>query len=1035
MGCDVSTFRFKLWLAAALLGWAAFLSPFPAMDPARGETHRSPAGLTPAEEAWLRRHGEIRVGVGVAFPPVQYIDDTGRFQGIAADYLALLEERTGLNLRVVKGITWPEVLGRARRREIDVLACAAVTPDRETYMAFTRPYLVIPYVIVTRKDAPYVGTLGDLAGGRVAAVRGLVTQELLQRDHPRIRLYLVDATREALRSVSLGRADAYVGSLLVASHLIQMESLGNLKVAAPAGYNDTALCMGVRNDWPELLSILEKSLALVSPQEHQEIRRRWIRVRYEHGIDTDYLRTVAVRFVLIFAGMALAVYFWHRQIRIREERFRGLTENGMDLTQAFRPEGTILYQSPSHLPMLGYGEGTLVGTSVFALIHPDDRDAFRGILRRLEREGGAERFVHRIRRKDGVHRYFESNCINLLDNRSLGAMVLNARDITDRRLAEENLRASEATLRAVFDGVNVAIFLHDADGTVLDVNERMLSMYGVTREEARRMSIADDFSAPENPVHQLPDIWAAVLAGEPRNFEWRARRPRDGGLFPVEVFLRKVYVRDAFVILASIHDTTEREEAERQMRAAKEAAESANRAKNEFLANMSHELRTPLNGILGYTQILKREGGMTERQAGAVEIIHRCGEHLLTMINDILDLSKIEARRIELKPVDFNLVGFLENLAAVHVNQARSRGVRFSHRFSGDLPLVVTGDETRLRQVLLNLLGNALKFAGAGEVLLEAGRAGNRVRFDITDTGAGIPPEELESIFLPFHQGSAEELKVEGTGLGLAISRRLVELMGGRLRVESRVGEGSRFWFAVPLKEVVGFRAPAEGRSDAFRGRVDGAGKTVLVVDDVWANRRVLVDMVNPMGFRIVEAADGREAVEKARRTRPDLVLMDLVLPRMGGIEATRRIREIPDLENVPVIAVSASISGEIRSECEAAGCSAFLAKPLEAEALTEVLEAHLGPARPGGAVPPSPASGGGPPPPPDRRVLESLATLARAGDVMAVRKIAEQILAAGGESAEFGGRLLPLAKGLHVKKIRAFLARYLTENMKDGGH
>ncbi len=984
--------------------------------------------LTTEEKAWINDHPSVRVGVGVAFPPIQYIDTDGQFKGMASDYLHLLNKRLGIRMEVMHGLTWPQVVDRAERREIDVFACANPTAERQAYMAFTEPYITYPYVIITQRDAPFVGGIHDLYGGTVAAVTGLITHERFQRDHPDIGLHLVNNTLDAMKAVSTGLADAYVGSLAVAAYLIQKNGLNNLKVAAPAGYPDISLSVGVRRDWPILLDIIEKGLASISTEEHQAIRQKWISVRYDHGLDTTFIRRVVLPSALVGGTFLILLFVWNRQIRRREERFRGLTENGTDITLAVRGDGTIVYQSPSHGPILGYARNALMGTRVEDLIHPEDQTEWAAAHQTLldgERITGA---IFRLRTEGGDYRHVELNAVNLLDNRALSAIVVNARDITDRMAAEAELRESEASLRAVFDGVNVAISIHDLDGHIIDVNERLITLYGIDRDETKGLDFPEHFTGPSSPVDRLPDLWSAVVDGETRFFEWEARRPGDGTCFPVDVFLRRIQLRDRFVILASVHDITERKAAENALKSAKDAAESANRAKSEFLANMSHELRTPLNGILGYAQVLGRDTDLSQRQREAIEMIRRSGNHLLRMINDVLDLSKIEARRMELDPRPFHLPRFLQGIAEIQGQAARDKGLGFKMPLPEGLPTVVLGDETRLRQVLLNLIGNSVKFTRRGHVGITVSTDDcNGIRFAVEDTGAGIAPDRRESIFEPFVQLPGDVRKVEGTGLGLAISRRLVRMMGGELRLDSEPGRGSTFWFEIDLPAVdadvaIGGEADARPPIVGYRGK----RKRILIADDVGINRTLLADILVPLGFEVREAEHGEAAETLAARFLPDLVLMDLYMPRRDGFEATRRIRSIPALAETKVIAVTASVSEAVRQQCHDAGCVDYITKPVDLEPLLDRMAIHLGlewiregePPKPGTEAPPESMV----PPPADS--IRELADLARAGDVVAIRDHAIAIREMGDRYAPFADELHRLANGLRVKRIRALIAR-----------
>lgn len=607
-----------------------------------------------------------------------------------------------------------------------------------------------------------------------------------------------------------------------------------------------------------------------------------------------------------------------------------------------------------------------------------------------------------------------------------------------RRQAEAALALAEKRYRGIFENAVEGLYVSTPDGRFHSANPALARIFGYA-------TVADLLAAVNDIGRQIyvrperrTEFFARVHQSDQVNdFESEVFR-RDGSTIwvseSVRVFRNAAGEIDHFEGVAL--DITARREAARALEQAKEAADAASRAKSYFLASVSHELRTPLNGILGYTQILRRDASLGEKQREGVRTIHESADHLLALINDVLDLSKIEAGRIELHPADFELPEFALGVERVFTPRAREKSILFETAVADDLPRWVRGDEQRVRQIVFNLVSNAVKFTKAGGVVFSVQRvegAGGTaapiplatIRFSVSDTGPGIAEGDLGKLFQPFTQvGNKASAAATGTGLGLAISRSLVERMGGRLHVESKVGWGSRFWFDITLP-VVSAAQPSPALTRRIVGYA-GPRRRVLVVDDIAANRAVMVDMLAPLGFEIAEAADGEAALAEAERFKPELILMDLRLPgAIDGLEATRRLRGTGRAVGLRIVAVSASAYDLDRDECLVAGCDAFLAKPFREEDLWAIMGRLLGLAwvQAEAEETRAPFALAVQPPPPAEAT--AIYDLAAKGDVVAIRARAQALLAADPKYAPFAQNVLDLAGRFKMKAIRQFVARY----------
>ena len=643
-----------------------------------------------------------------------------------------------------------------------------------------------------------------------------------------------------------------------------------------------------------------------------------------------------------------------------EGQFRSMVEDGSDIIVVIDTKGGISYVSPSVTRVLGYQAADLFGVSVFQWVHPEDflavRESFERTISGLNRNEAIE---FRIRHQDGFWRVFESMSRPVADGDGVSGVVVNCRDITERKRSDEALRESERQYHLLFNRIADPIFIFDGEThRFLDCNEAVHRVYGYSMDELRLMT-PFDLHAPEDFDRLDRNIGIHVA--------------KNGRRIDVEILSDEIDYQGRSAWVSIVRDVTLRRRVASELQKAKETAESASRAKSEFLANMSHEIRTPMNGIMGMTA-LALDTELTEEQREYLTLVRLSSDSLLKVINDILDFSKIEAGKLELDVVDFDLEDALGYAMKTLSVRAREKGLALSYNVAPMVPGRVIGDPGRLRQVLVNLIGNAIKFTECGSVVvqvdMEARIAGDVcLHFAVSDTGIGIAADVQQRIFEAFAQADGSTTrKYGGTGLGLTISTQLVEMMGGRIWVESPAkfeirnskfeiadpqsairnsqsaipGSGSTFHFTAAFslsgEEVKG--SPELELIEAVNVPADGKSLCILVAEDNAVNQKLSKHMLEKSGHSVVLTGTGRETLAALEFSDFDVILMDVQMPEMNGFEVTAAIREreLSTGAHIPIIALTAHAMTGDRERCIAAGMDAYVSKPIRARELFEAL-------------------------------------------------------------------------------------------------
>ena len=908
--------------------------------------------LTAEEQEWLKQHPNITFSGDPDWMPQESFTKDGKYIGIAADYLKIIENKLNIKFNIIPSSSWDQTIQMAKNRTVDIISETANIEGKK-YLNFTKEYIRFPVVVVLDSDKPPIRDLNELEQNKkVCIVSGYGYVPKLKQKYPKLNYVESVTVKEGLMLVALGQADAFVGSISTVGYLIPKLGIKNLKIAGETPLS-IDLAYGVRKDWPILVSILNKAINSISQEEINGITGKWITTKFIKQVDYSVIWKILLIALIILIVVIIWAYFLKREIKNRkkaEEHFSSLVANIPGVVSRFNIDNnwSMIFISKEIEALCGYPYSDFTqGLRKFvSIIHPEDRERTHNNILQAVKTKKPYTHEYRIIDSNKKNHWVLAKGQAIYNKygkpKYLDGMIF---DITEKKLLEDNNRKNRHRLQTILDNAKVVISMKDNNGVFLVVNKYFEEVIGIKKENVIGKKIIDLFPNDDLTKRVSKFEEGILSSGKIKTFEEELPHP-DGSIHSYITTQVPLFDENnnVYGLCAIATDITEVKNIQKELNKAKFTAEEATKAKGEFLANMSHEIRTPMNAILGLNY-LQQKTELSSKQSEYARKIEYSAKNLLAIINDILDFSKIEAGKIDIEAIDFNLNDVLDNVSNMMSVKVQQKDIELIVSKNRDVPLYLIGDALRLGQVLINLSTNAIKFTEKGEVEVKVEKVklikkSTTLKFSVRDTGIGLTEPQRAKLFQSFQQAdSSTTRKYGGTGLGLSISKKLSELMGGEIGVESLPGEGSTFYFTAEF-----------GISEKKKEHVQIIPEilnsmNVLIVDDNVTVLEVLTNYCEDFNFNVQTAMNGEEALKILKKDNSiSVVFMDWKMPVMDGLEASRRIKNDPKINPKPkIIMVTSYGREEIINQAEKIGLNGFLIKPVNQSLLLDTVVEAFG--------------------------------------------------------------------------------------------